>query len=82
MAVTRERHCLAMMIFHYTFFVNQIGKREVTLMIFFEIYLKKRTNYPISSNNHHSATADKAIHTQTRTEVTKPTGTSYNFDKA
>ena len=40
------------------------------------------TNYSISSNSHHSATANKAMHyLKWRRGVTKPTGTTYNFDK-
>ena len=42
---------------------------------------KNKTNHPISSNSHPSATANKAIHSLKIWGVTKPTGTSYNFDK-
>ena len=41
-----------------------------------------KTNHPILSNNHPSATAHKAKHSLKRGGgVTKPTGASYNFDK-
>ena len=46
------------------------------------IFNKNKTNHPISSNSHHSATANKAIHSlKIGGGVTKLTGTSYNFDK-
>ena len=41
-----------------------------------------KTNHPISSNSHPSATANKAIHSlKIGKGGTKPTGTSFNFDK-
>ena len=43
---------------------------------------KNKTNHPISSNSHPSATANKAIHRLKKGEgVTKPTGTSYILTK-
>ena len=43
---------------------------------------KNKTNYPISSNSHPSATANRVIHCLKRGGGdTKPTGTSYNLDK-
>ena len=50
-------------------------KREVTNKM-------NKTNHPISSNSHTSATANKEIHSlKWGGGATKPTGTSYNFDK-
>ena len=44
--------------------------------------VKYKTNHPISSKNQTSASANKAIHNlKIVGGVTKPTGTSYNFDK-
>ena len=43
---------------------------------------KNMTNHPILSNNHPSATANKAIHTyKIRGKVAKLTATSYKFNK-
>ena len=43
---------------------------------------ENKIHKPISSNSHHSETANKTILLQMRGGgVTKPTGTSYNFDK-
>ena len=49
-----------------------VNKREIR---------KNKTNHPISSNSYPSATANKAIHSLKIGGSTKPTGTSYNFDK-
>ena len=47
----------------------------------YSLYMNK-TNHPISSNSHPSATANKAIHSlKIGGGVTKPTGTSYNLNK-
>ena len=45
--------------------------------------VKNKTNHPISSNSHPSATANKAIYSLKIAGggFTKPTGTSYNFTK-
>ena len=42
---------------------------------------KNKTNHPISSNSHPSATANKAIHCLKWGDLIKQTETSYNFDK-
>ena len=44
--------------------------------------IKNKTNHPISSNSHPSATANTAIHSlKGGRGFTKPTETSFNFDK-
>ena len=43
---------------------------------------ENKTNHPISSNSHHSTTANIAVHYLKRGGGdTKPTGTSYNLDR-
>ena len=42
---------------------------------------KNKTTHPISSNNHHSATANKQYTAINKGAATKPTGIYYNLDK-
>ena len=61
---------------------NVLKIRKSLLLIYVWHWLKNKTNHPISSNSHPSATAKLAIFSlKIGGGVTKPTGTSYNFGK-
>ena len=63
---------------HMYIYIGQIAKRCTSPVFAF----KNKTNHPISSNSHPIDDRQQSnIHPQNRKGVTKPTGTSYNFDK-
>ena len=63
---------------YFPYCLTQIGKKLDTLIQLPRVFLKNKTNHPISSNSHPSATANKAKHSLKigGGGVAKPTGTS------
>ena len=71
--------------FLVTWFYNESENQKTWCLLHgwnSDIQDKNKTNHPISSNSHPLATANKAIHCLKWGGATKPTGTSYNLDKA
>ena len=74
-------YCVSFFIIDYTQSLKVTNHNNISPYKKFDHCMKNNANRPMSSKSHPSATANKARHCLKWEWGTKPTGTSYNFDK-